>query len=260
LDAIPSQYNAVRGMLELIAAYHTDTWEVIENSSIPSKINNIFQNRTGNPEEIELVNYGFDIKDSVTNGAFGFYGYPNLKYINIRGCKNIKTFQEFFKDCFSLVSIPELDTSSGTDFSWMFKGCFSLVSIPELDTSSGTNFSAMFNDCISLVSIPELDTSSGTDFSAMLRNSSLISIPPLDMTLGTNFNHMFEFCGSLKRIEAYGFSEDVDISDTAMGKAAIEEFFWNLADGVSSKIVTIPTNTGADHTIAENKGWTVVED
>lgn len=37
-----------------------------------------------------------------------------------------------------------------TSFSYMFNYCFSLQTIPQLDTSSGTSFSSMFYNCCSL--------------------------------------------------------------------------------------------------------------
>jgi len=43
-----------------------------------------------------------------------------------------------------------LDTSSGTNFSWMFANCYDLNIIPLFDTVNGTNFSYMFNSCNSL--------------------------------------------------------------------------------------------------------------
>ena len=72
-----------------------------------------------------------------------------------------------FYYCYSLVSIPQLDTSNVTDMSSMFYYCYSLVSIPQLDTSNVTDMSSMFYYCYSLVSIPQLDTSNVTDMSSM---------------------------------------------------------------------------------------------
>jgi surface protein len=53
-------------------------------------------------------------------------------------------------NCYSLVSIPRLDTSSVTNMGSMFTNSWSLVSIPQLDTSSVTNMGSMFNGCSSL--------------------------------------------------------------------------------------------------------------
>ena len=40
----------------------------------------------------------------------------------------------------------------------MFANCYSLVSIPQLNTHNVTTMNNMFNNCCSLVSIPLLDT------------------------------------------------------------------------------------------------------
>ena len=58
-----------------------------------------------------------------------------------------------FSTCYSLTSIPQLDTSKATDMSSMFSGCNSLTSIPQLDTSNVTNMSYMFSNCNLLSSI-----------------------------------------------------------------------------------------------------------
>jgi surface protein len=56
-----------------------------------------------------------------------------------------------FRACYSLISIPQIDTSSVTNMNNMFYACYSLISIPQIDTSSVTNMSQMFNSCASLV-------------------------------------------------------------------------------------------------------------
>jgi surface protein len=55
-----------------------------------------------------------------------------------------------FYYCYSLVSIPQIDTSNVTDMSYMVSNCNSLVSIPQLDTQNVTNMGKMFNNCYSL--------------------------------------------------------------------------------------------------------------
>jgi hypothetical protein len=67
-----------------------------------------------------------------------------------------------FDGCYSLTTIPQLDTSSGTNFGRMFAGCASLTTIPQLDTSDGTSFANMFDGCYSLTKADF----SGYDFSS----------------------------------------------------------------------------------------------
>jgi hypothetical protein len=99
-------------------------------------------------------------------------------------------------------TVPQLDTSNGTTFSWMFYNCTNLTTIPQLNTSNGTNFAHMFADCSYITSVSQLDTSNGTDFSYMFHNCrSLTSIPPLDTSKATNVTTMFTGCNILKVIE-----------------------------------------------------------
>ena len=64
-----------------------------------------------------------------------------------------------FENCYSLTTIPQLDTSKVTNMGSMFQSCYSLITISQLDTSKVTNMSYMFNNCYSLRSIPQLDLS-----------------------------------------------------------------------------------------------------
>ena len=75
----------------------------------------------------------------------------------------------------------------------MFSGCSALTSIPQLDTSKGTNFSYMFSNCLSLTTIPQLDTSKGTNLSSMFSNSRYlkriegISFKSLNTTVNNSY-------------------------------------------------------------------------
>jgi hypothetical protein len=75
-----------------------------------------------------------------------------------------------FRNCFSLVSIPQLDTSNAVKMNGMFEVCYSLVSIPQLNTAKVSNMSSMFRNCYSLVSIPQLDTAKVSNISSMFSN------------------------------------------------------------------------------------------
>ncbi len=148
-----------------------------------------------------------------TNFSYMFYGCYSLQSIPQLDTSSGTNFSYMFRDCYSLQSIPQLDTSSGTNFSYMFYGCYSLQSIPQLDTSSGTNFSYMFRGCYSLQSIPQLDTSSGTNFSYMFYGCySLQSIPQLNTSSGTNFSYMFYGCYSLQSIPQLNTSSGTNFS------------------------------------------------
>ncbi len=213
-----------------------------------------------------------DVKAVGANIAAFLFGSPMLLVVNAMleifefiGSNVIVNFAGMFAGCYSLQSIPQLDTSSGTNFSGMFFSCPSLQSIPQLDTSSssGEIFIAMFAGCVSLQSIPQLDTSSGTNFSGMFNGCySLQSIPQLDTSSGTNFTNMFMQCPSLSTAALLGTSTNISYQGCRLSRQALVDIFNGLAT-VTSATITITGNWGAadlsasDRDIATNKGWTI---
>ncbi len=126
--------------------------------------------------------------------------FADLERVNITR-SSVANFSYMFNNCFSLQSVPLLNTSAGTNFSYMFNNCYSLQSVPLLNTAAGTNFSNMFSSCTSLQSVPLLNTSAGTYFSSMFVNCfSLQSVPLLNTSAGTNFSSMFSSCTSLQSV------------------------------------------------------------
>ena len=57
----------------------------------------------------------------------------------------------------------------------MFDHCYSLTTIPLIDTSSVTNMNSMFGYCESLTTIPLIDTSSVTNMNHMLYRCSKLT-------------------------------------------------------------------------------------
>jgi len=147
-----------------------------------------------------------------------------------------------------------------TTFSYMFSACYSLQSIPLLDTSAGTTFSGMFQSCSSLQSIPLLDTSAGTNFSYMFQScSSLQSIPLLDTSAGTNFTNMFQSCSSLSQAALSGTKVSISYINCKLSADALNTIYTNLAT-VTGKTIVVTGNWGVasdNPTIATAKGWTV---
>jgi len=151
----------------------------------------------------------------------------NLKQFSL-GENTITSFYSMFQGCDSLVSIPELNVSSGTNFENTFLGCHSLITIPEIDTSLGRlgnltfgycpslktvpvmnlssfnlgrGLQSMFEGCYSLILLPQLNTNGVLDFSYMFEGCySLTSISLLDTGSGTSFSSMFSNCYSLTNI------------------------------------------------------------
>jgi hypothetical protein len=152
-----------------------------------------------------------------------------------------------FTGCYSLQTIPLLDTSLGTNFGYMFNGCYSLQTIPLLNTSKGTIFSNMFQNCNSLQTIPLLDTSLGTIFSNMFQNCySLQTIPLLDTSKGTNFGNMFNGCYSLGKSDILNTIYSISYSYCKLSATELNNIFNNLATRYSgsAQTITISYNWG----------------
>ena len=123
-------------------------------------------------------------------------------------------FENMFRDCNKLTTIPLIDTSDGTVFSNMFQSCSSLTTIPLIDTSNGINFDQMFMECRKLTAIPQLDTSNGTSFYNMFYNCmNLTTVQQLNTSNGTNFNSMFRKCFLLTTIPPLNTSNGTNFCD-----------------------------------------------
>ena len=100
-----------------------------------------------------------------------------------------------------LTTVPQIDTSKGTDFSYMFQACSKLTEIPHLDTSKGINFERMFYNCKALTEVPQLDTSKGNSFRYMFYNCSVLTeVPQLDTSNAEFLTYMFANCTKLTEI------------------------------------------------------------
>jgi hypothetical protein len=200
-DDLGAETECVRGYRQAIVTITPQTGQNLTSVDF-----NIKHNQSGLPNNYstswldvkaagaEISTFGFGASSIVVRNAM-------LEIFEFVGSNKITNFSRMFYYCYSLQSIPHLDTSGGSDFSRMFYYCYSLQSIPHLDTSGGSDFSYMFYYCCSLQSIPHLDTSGGSDFSRMFYSCfSLPSIPHLDTSGGSNFSYMFGCCYSLQSI------------------------------------------------------------
>ena len=123
---------------------------------------------------------------------------------------NGTNFSYMFSAIDKYFTVLPLDTSNGTNFSYMFFNNPKLRSVPQIDTSKGTNFRYMYNNT-RLTTIPPLDTSNGTDFFRMFEDcSKLTTIPPLDTSNGTNFSYMFYFCTKLETVSLTTAKSDLN--------------------------------------------------
>ena len=151
-------------------------------------------------EYFDIIN-GADLSSSVTSMYGMFDSCFSLQTIPLLNTSSVTNMSEMFLTCSSLQTIPLLDTSKVTNMSSMFQNCQSLQTIPLLDTSKVTNMYYMFYNCQSLQTIPLLDTSNVTNMSSMFQSCfSLQTIPQLDTSKVQTMVYMFNNCQSLQTI------------------------------------------------------------
>lgn len=161
--------------------------------------------------EVEVAISGVDIndyfyldgRDIAGRVLYDYLGTAIIKTIPQVDTSTITNFKFAFSNFNSLETIPLLDTSKGTDFSYMFNYCRNLKTIPQLDLSSAQNLSRMFYGCGSLETIPKLNTSNVTNIYSMfqgcygLRGEDGIT---LDIGNSTNIVQTFSGCQRLQKI------------------------------------------------------------
>ena len=82
---------------------------------------------------------------------YGEYDYRMVTELPFEiDSRQATTMREMFRDCSSLIAVPDMDTSQVTNMSYMFYGCSSLTQVPDMDTSQVTTASYMFRGCSSL--------------------------------------------------------------------------------------------------------------
>jgi len=189
-----------------------------------------------------------------------------VKFINNAQYTSIST-NNMFRNCNSLQSITNLDTSKVTNMSSMFYGCTSLRNITNLDTSRVTNMSDMFRDCHSLQSVTKLNTSNVTNMFYMFYDcNSLRIVKELDMNKVTNASSMFSMCYLLINIDITNIATSLSLSScTNLNHQMLIKILNALVDltGVTSQKLTTGNNidklTDEDKAIIIEKNWTLVK-
>ena len=109
--------------------------------------------------------------------------------IKLKGISNLTNIYYLFRDCDTLISLPDIDkwnTKNITDMSYIFCNCKSLISlsgISKWNTDKVTTMNRMFTNCKSLISLPDIsnwNTINVIDMTFMfLGCESLLSFPDI---------------------------------------------------------------------------------
>ena len=245
-------------------------WNIEEIACrIPSGTSVACGSSTGNMALRKLRYFAWYGKNAVTNMSSMFNDCYSLLAIPQMDTSAVKNMSNMFNYCNSLAAVPQIDTSAVTNMSNMFYACYSLTAIPQMTTSAVTNMSNMFSNCRSLLAIPQMDTSAVKNMSNMFNYcNSLAAVPQIDTSAVTNMSNMFYACYSLTAIALdsavtgwAGYA--ISLKDCSLGHSAIVAFFNSLPTITSAKAITLTGNPGvsqltsSEKAIATGKGWTL---
>lgn len=222
----------------------------------------------------------------VTNSTRMFFGCTSLTTIPELDVSK-STVNTMFYDCTSLTSVSKLDVSASTSIQDLFGGCVNLVSIPTLNcigaasnmgyvfaqckkllnanlenTGAITSMNLWFQGCESMQSVSIGDTSKVTIMDRLFeRCNSLKVVPVLDARSVSTMLNAFDNLNSCTSFLMTNIKADINLSKTALDKAAIIVVFGNLAT-ISGKTITIKSAiyeslSVADKAIATDKGWVI---
>lgn len=163
----------------------------------------------------------------IRNDAMSFEGWNNLRTCNnLLITSNVKTFENYFKDCINLTSITfnELsDFSNLVNMAYAFNNCSKLSSISISVPDKVTNISYLFSGCSSLTDI------SGMVFGSGITNATSWIPPNLttanNITVKTN-QKLFKGHTKIKHIEGLTLGDSVtDISSWFEGCTKLTKDF-----------------------------------
>ena len=129
----------------------------------------------------------------LTNLSIGYTYAYGRNTINCQrvvvGPNQITNFSNLCRG-FSYLQSVDIDTSTGTNLSYMFAGCPRLKIAPSLNTSSATNMSYMFSGS-NIEIIPAYDYSNAINVEHMFEGTKITHVPPLTLPVATNISYMF---------------------------------------------------------------------
>ncbi len=208
---------------------------------------------------------GWSFGSSLYQAFRGASNLRNIENINLSGVTDLGTVNNSgaWESCSSLLTFPEIDTSSLTAVSTAWSGCSSLTSFPLLNfanvtyfeytwqscsglqsfpainTSNATSLTGTWNGCSGLRSFPFINTSKVTSMSSTWRGcSNLTSFPLIDTSKVTGLRSAWQDCTSLTTFPAIDTSNVTDFgagNEGAWGGCtSITSFpFINTSKGVS---------------------------
>ncbi len=232
--------------------------------------------RCGNPSSSEYMSlrmlryFAWVGKNAATEMKDMFYDCYSLITVPALDTSSVTSMMNMFSDCYSLIAIPAMDTRAVTTMMQMFYDCRALPAIPALDTSAATNTMNMFSYCWSLTAAPKLDTHTVKDMMNMFYDCrSLTVVPELDTSAATDMKNTFFNCyslGSLRfRQDVAGWAgHDITLNSCSLCHDALVALFESLPKITTSKKIFLYDNPGlsevtdAEKAVATGKNWTLL--
>jgi hypothetical protein len=169
-----------------------------------------------------------------------------------------------FQECVSLRDVPLYDFSNATTTPQVFDACRALQTVPQFNLSSATSLLVWFRNCQSLTEIPPLSIPNVTTIQTLIQNvaAPITKIELYDCGNITNTTNFFNNTSrGLKRAIFQGLRIGIVLSDNHLSASALNDLMTSLGTADGSQTLDIRTNPGSatcDITIAQAKGWTVL--
>ena len=140
--------------------------------------------------QITAIN-NFELCTGVNNGICCLC--RGLTDVSILHSERASSTYEWFSNCESLRTAPELDLSNVVRLNSMFFRCYSLSSLPLYNLSNVTSIYQSFSHCSSLSALPLFDTHNVVDArNAFILCTKISAVPLFDTTKIKNVDQMFQ--------------------------------------------------------------------
>lgn len=217
----------------------------------------------------KLSYFRFDGENSISDMSNMFSNCYSLISIVDLNTTISQKMDRMFNNCYSLIALPTLEMGKVTSTIMMFNSCYSLKSLGNMNTASVRYMSTMFTGCRSLTVAPQMETQSAENLSSLFAScTSLSIIPALDLKSATNISNAFYACSALNKVDltwsgSWQVPLPVSFLDCSLSYASIVSLFNSLPVLETASTLTLTGNPGVydltdeDKQIAINKGWTL---
>lgn len=140
------------------------------------------------------------------------------------------------------------NTSGVTNMKQTFYRNIGLTRMPDIDTTSATNYQSMFSGCYNMTGVRDYNTTNGIIFYSMFYNTSIVYAPNLDLSNATDVASMFSTCSKLKQVPVLNTSKALTFKNIFKGDTALErvlgiDFTSMDADNVAVFTTNMPNLT-----------------